>query len=170
MAVMSVLGTGLTTLYVRAMNAESELNNRVQAQMEARLALDKLRKDVHCAKERSPESASGLVSLVTLTMPASCSGGGSAFSITWCTQTVDVARYALYRIPSATGSCTGGTKWADHLTTQNVFDYTPHTATDLAQLHVELPVNVRPDKPHLQYKLADDIVLRNSCRSGSACP
>lgn len=52
LAVMLILGivlTGLTTAFVSGSHAELTLNRRFQAQQQARLALDRIRSDVHCA-------------------------------------------------------------------------------------------------------------------------
>ena len=43
LVIMGVVMTGLTTVFVQASNSESDMNNRFQAQLTARLALDKMR-------------------------------------------------------------------------------------------------------------------------------
>ena len=40
--------------FVSASNSESDMNNRFQAQLTSRLALDKLRREVHCASVITP--------------------------------------------------------------------------------------------------------------------
>ena len=52
MAIMSIVMTGITTVFVQGSNAELDMNNRFQAQTSVRLALDKLRQDVHCVERR----------------------------------------------------------------------------------------------------------------------
>jgi prepilin-type N-terminal cleavage/methylation domain-containing protein len=168
MAILGVVMGSLTTVFVQATNAEQDMNNRFQAQLTARLALDKMRREVHCASVATP---TGSASSVTLTLPSYCKTGSG--SITWCTRSVATNRYALYRVVGST--CTGGIKWADYLTPTStatvcsgalcIFNYTAQSATALADLKVDFPVNLRPSKSVELYELTDDIVLRNSTRS-----
>jgi len=158
LSIMSVVMGALTTVFVQASNSELDMNNRFQAQQESRLALDKMRREVHCGS-------------VTLTLPAYCKTGSG--SITWCTRNVSTNRYALYRVVGV--SCSGGVKWADYLVptssasvcsgTLCIFTYVAQSTSSLAKLHVDFPVNVKPLKSVDLYELADDIVLRNSTRS-----
>ena len=169
--VMSILGVvmgSLTTVFVQASNAEFDMNARFQAQLTGRLALDKMRREVHCASVATPTGSS---SSVTLTLPSYCKTGTG--SITWCTRNIATNRYALYRVVGST--CTGGVKWADFLAPTSsatvcsgalcIFNYTAQSTTSLADLKVDLPVNIRPSKSVELYELTDDIVLRNSTRS-----
>jgi hypothetical protein len=135
------------------------MDRRFQAQDNARQALNRIRGDVHCASSLTTSGGGS----VTLTLPSSCSAGGG--QITWCTQGA-LQRWGLYRV--AGSSCTGGTMYADYLTTSSVFTYTAAVpGSSLAKLHVDFPVNVRPGGAGTQsdtYELADDIVLHNSSR------
>ena len=168
LVIMSVVMTALTTLFVNASNAELDMNNRFQAQQSARLALDKMRREVHCGSVATP---AGQSSSVTLTLPAYCKTGSG--SITWCTRSVATNRYALYRVVGAT--CSGGVKWADYLASSSaatcsdgtfcIFTYTAQSTSSLAMLKVDFPVNVKPSKSVEMYELIDNIVLRNSTRS-----
>jgi len=168
LVIMGVVTGSLTTLFVQASNAESDMNNRFQAQLTARLALDKMRREVHCASVATPAGSS---SSVTLTLPSYCKTGSG--SITWCTRNVSTNRYALYRVVGAT--CTGGVMWADYLSPSStatacsgalcIFSYTGQSSTSLATLSVDFPVNVKPTKTVELYELTDNIVLRNSTRT-----
>lgn len=168
MVIMGIVMGSLTTVFVSASNSEADMNNRFQAQLTSRLALDKLRREVHCASVITP---TGVASSVTLTLPSYCKTGSG--SITWCTRSNGTNRYALYRVVGAT--CTGGVKWADYLVPSStaatcsgalcIFNYTAQSTSSLAKLGVDLPVNVKPAKTVEQYELIDDIVLRNSTRS-----
>jgi prepilin-type N-terminal cleavage/methylation domain-containing protein len=168
LVILGVVMSSLTTVFVAASNSELDMNNRFQAQMTARLALDKMRREVHCASVATP---AGLTSSVTLTLPSYCKTGSG--SITWCTRNVSTNRYALYRAVGA--SCTGGVKWADYLVSSTtaticsgelcIFNYTPQSLTSLAKLNVDFPVNIKPSKTTERYELVDDVVLRNSTRS-----
>ena len=168
LVIMSVVMTALTTLFVNASNAEQDMNNRFQAQLTGRLALDKMRREVHCASVATPNGQS---SSVTLTLPAYCKTGSG--SVTWCTRSVSTNRYALYRVIGAT--CSGGVKWADYLAPSSsaptcsgtlcIFNYTAQSTSSLAMLKVDSPVNMKPSKSTEMYELTDSIVLRNSSRS-----
>jgi prepilin-type N-terminal cleavage/methylation domain-containing protein len=168
LSITSVVMGSLTVLFIQASNAELDMNSRFQAQQEARLALDKMRREVHCASMATP---AGQSSSVTLTLPNYCKTGSG--SITWCTRNVDTNRYALYRVVGS--SCSGGVKWADYLVPTSsapvcsgalcIFTYTAQSTTSLAKLHVDFPVNLKPSKSVELYELVDDIVLRNSSRA-----
>jgi prepilin-type N-terminal cleavage/methylation domain-containing protein len=177
LSIMSVVMGALTTVFVNASNAELDMNNRFQAQQTARLALDTMRREVHCANVATPN---GLSSSVTITLPSWTNPDGTSShcktgsgSITWCTRSVATNRYALYRVVGAT--CSGGVKWADYLVPSStasacsgalcIFNYYPQSLSSLAKLHVDFPVNVKPAKSIETYELSDDLVLRNSTRS-----
>ena len=101
---------GLTTLFVQGSNAELDMNNRFQAQLNARLALDKVRREIHCGSVATP---AGQSALIVVTLPSYCKTGSG--SITWCTRSIGTNRFGLYRVPGTPGTCTGGVKWADYL-------------------------------------------------------
>ena len=63
LTVLVIFGTvmsALLALFVQGTNAELDLNNRFQAQQDARLALDKLRREAHCASAVTVSSASSV--------------------------------------------------------------------------------------------------------------
>jgi prepilin-type N-terminal cleavage/methylation domain-containing protein len=174
LTVLLILGAvmaGLTTVFASATNADAEMNNRFQAQQATRLALDKMRREVHCSSSATPAGAS--TSSITLTLPSYCKTYSGSASVTWCTRSVSTNRYALYRVNGST--CTGGVKWADFLTPTAtatvcsgalcVFNYTAQSVSSLAKLHVDFPVNPKPMRSVDTYELVDDLVLRNSSRS-----
>ena len=166
MAIMGVVMTGLTTIFVSGSKAELDMNQRFQAQSAGRLTLDKLRRELHCAS-----GATSTGSTVTLTMPAGCKTASNT-TVTWCTSQVGTSttRYAVYRYVGA-GTCTSGVQWADYITQASVFTFTPQSSASLAKVHVYLPVSLTPGKR--AYALQDDIYLRNStrtCISGSPSP
>jgi prepilin-type N-terminal cleavage/methylation domain-containing protein len=161
LTVLVIFGTvmsALMVLLVHGTNAEVDMNNRFQAQQDARLALDKIRREAHCATAVSVSSASS----VTLSLPSYCPTGNG--SVTWCTVSLGTSRYGLYRKAGAACDSTG-VRWADHLTTANVFSYAAQGPTSLAKLSVDFPINVKPSRTVDTYELKDDIVLRNSTRS-----
>jgi prepilin-type N-terminal cleavage/methylation domain-containing protein len=157
LVIFSTVMSALLVLFVQGTNAELDLNNRFQAQQDARLALDKLRREAHCASAVTVSSASS----VTLSLPSYCPTGNG--SVTWCTASLGTSRYGLFRKTGATCDSTG-VRWADHLTSSNVFTYAAQSTTSLAKLSVDFPINVQPSRTVDLYDLKDDIVLRNSVR------
>ena len=161
---MAILGTvmaSLSALLVSATNSEIDMNRRFQAQTQARLGLDRLRREVHCAMSVTP---AGPASTITLTIPSTCPTAEGQTALTWCTVANGANRWDLWRYHGS--SCSGtGRRYAEHLTQSSVFSYTPQSTEKLATLNVVLPVNVTPAETHLLYTLDDDIVLRNSTRS-----
>ena len=161
LTVMVILGlvTGaITTLFVQGSSAQLEMNKRFQTQSEARIALDRIRREVHCASSIAPTGAS---TSVALTLPSQCKGGGG--TVTWCVLGSGT-RFGLYRSTAAPCN-TSDARYADYVTRQTLFNFTPQSTTSLAKLHVEIPVDVKPTDGIRAYELADDIVLRNSTRS-----
>ena len=160
LTVLVIFGTvmsALLVLLVQGTNAELGMNNRFQAQQDARVALDKIRREAHCATAVTVSSASS----VTLNLPSYCPTGNG--SVTWCAVSLGTSRYGLYRKAGAACDSTG-VRWADHLTSANVFSYAAQSSTSLAKLSVDFPVNLKPSRTVDLYELKDDIVLRNSVR------
>lgn len=163
--ILTIVLSGLTALFVSATAAEVDMRERFQAQQEVRIAMDALRREVHCA---STITQTGPSPTVTLTLASGCPSGSG--SVTWCTVSVATDRFQLYR--KTGGTCdSSGKLYADYLNPTGatscppnmcVFSYTAPTATSRAKLHVELPVDVVPADTQAAYRLVDDLVLRNS--------
>lgn len=154
--VLAILGTvtgAITTLFIQATNAEFEMNRRFQAQQTARVAIDKMRREIHCASAVTPTGAS---SSITVTLPAQCpTAGGVLSNVVYDTVLVSANRYQLRR---------GGVRIADYITAGTVFNYTAPATGKLGNLRVELPVNLKPSDAGKTWKLVGDIVLRNTTR------
>jgi prepilin-type N-terminal cleavage/methylation domain-containing protein len=155
---MAILGTvvgAVTALFIQASNAEFDMNRRFQAQQAARVAIDKMRREIHCANAIAPAGAS---SSITVTLPAGCPGtGGVQTNVTYdMNQVVAGQRYKLRR---------NSVMLADYSTLQNAFNYTaPVPGVSLGKLTVTLPINTKPTDQGKQWKLVADIVLRNTSR------
>jgi len=158
MGILVLILTSLTGLFVSGTRAEIDLNERFQAQLNARLALDQLRREVHCASAITP---AGSAATITMTLPATCLAGTG--SITWCT-VGSGSRYALYR--STSDPCdASGKPYADFLTSGSVFDHTVQSTASLGQLAVTLPVDLDPASATRRYELQDTLVMRNTLRT-----
>ena len=118
-----VLGS-LTTLFVSASRAQVDLSLRVEAQQNARLALDSLRSEIHCAASITPTSIAP-VPKITITLAAFCPtnrGTVTTASLTIPvsgTYTISVAHTSAFPLVSGrvlvslgtagTSACTGKT-------------------------------------------------------------
>ncbi len=152
--------TALSYALIAANKAEEDMNRRFASQINARIALDQLRREIHCASAVTPAGASATI---TITLGSRCPTAGAGTTVSWCTSGSGT-RYALYRLTG--GTCdTTGRKTVDYLTTGTVFSYAAQSSASLAILTVTLPVNARPASGLPDYNLTDDIVLRNSVRA-----
>ncbi len=169
MIIMSVVLTGLTTLFVQGSNAELDMNRRFEAQQDARVALDKIRREIHCAQGAATTPVSGEAPSITLDLPGQCptAVGAAQTSVTWCSVLVSTGRYKLYRKVGVTCNATG-VRWADHLTQANLFQYQAASSESLAKVRVSFPVDVKSGDATPAYRLCDHIVLRNTLRLGAA--
>ena len=173
LAIIGIVVTALTQLFVSASTAQVDMTRRFEAQQDMRLALDKLRREIHCAKEVS--WTGGLpASEIRITLGDYCptnNVGTSAIGddiFTWCT-VGSSQRHALWRYNGS--ACSGtGRKEADYLIMAKVFTAYPTPPPgplptgQLPTLSVELPVDVNPADAKQRYTLTDDIVLRNATR------
>jgi type II secretory pathway pseudopilin PulG len=154
--VMMTLGAilaGLTLVFMRAYNAELEMNRRFQAQQEARVAVDRMRRELHCASGVTPTGTSGSI---TVTLPPQCpTAGGSQITVVYDTYVVSSGRYQLRR---------AGVRIADYVSAQNVFTYTAPQTGKLGFVRVELPINLTPSDSSKTWRLVADMVLRNTVR------
>jgi prepilin-type N-terminal cleavage/methylation domain-containing protein len=153
MVILGTILTALTTAFVQGSNAELDTNRRVQAQLQATAAFDRLRRDVHCASSASLNGTTLLLS-----------GCGSG-DVSWCTDTSGTGTgYSLYRLAGDACSSTTGKLYADYLTSGSLFTPVASSSTSLAKVHVDVIVNVAPAKAVDSFELVDDMVLRNSLR------
>jgi Tfp pilus assembly protein PilW len=156
MVILSVVLGGLTTLFVSGSNASLDQSRRFQNQQDARVAMDALKRDVHCSTAALQGTNS---SFLVLADP--CAPGGY---VSWCTAAVTgTSTFALYRSGSATCNSSGAA-YGKSLTSGSVFSYTQQSSESLATVHVDLRVNVKPAAATQTYKLSGDVALRNSAR------
>jgi prepilin-type N-terminal cleavage/methylation domain-containing protein len=158
MVILTVIVGALTALFVQASNAELDMNRRFQAQQQARIAVDRMRREIHCASAVSP---AGAAASVAVTIPSQCpTAGGSAITVTYRTVLVSTGRYKLERQVGAGPIA----KLADYIRMENVFTYTAPTTTSLGKLRVDLPINIQPPGSGSNWQLVADMVLRNTSR------
>jgi prepilin-type N-terminal cleavage/methylation domain-containing protein len=160
MAIFLMIVGGLTSLFASGARAELDLNQRFQAQQNARLAMDRLRRELHCSSGITQLDGSTLptspVAAIRVTLPSHCpTAGGVTTNIVYDTIVVSDGRYQVRR---------AGVVLADYITSDAVFTYTAQSADSRALLHVDLPVNLNPNEGWKAWRLVDDIVLRNTLR------
>jgi type II secretory pathway pseudopilin PulG len=163
MIIMSIVFAGITSVFVAGSKAAADQDRRFQAQVASRLALDKIRRDVHCATDvATPIKTTD----VTLKVPLACGG-----DVSWCTAAVTgySNRYALYR-QLGTSCSSAGTKIADYLTSTNglapnIFPAFKHDVNCgcSASLQIDFAVSIKGTAVGA-YELTDTIFLRNSTR------
>jgi len=194
MAILTVVLGGVVSLFTTGIRAASDQNQRVQAQQDSRLALNKLRRDVHgsCAISTPATyntwaSSVTLYSSLDLSLDKQCVSG--THTVTWCT-VASGSKFTLYRAVAT--SCAGALRiMVTSLTGASIFAYIPpnsHVITvgsgtgasyigtqdksyALARLHVDLTVG--RSGATRRYRLVDDIVFLNGPRTcglaGATC-
>ena len=158
-----VVSTALVSLFTAGAKAELDLNRRFQAQQNARLALDRLRRELHCASAVAPGTdldADGNVASISVSLPSQCpTAQGAARTVVYDTSLVSANRWTVRR------TMEGNTApIADYITNDDIFMYTAPSPATRGLLHVDLPVNINPNEGWKQWRLVDDIVLRNTLR------
>jgi prepilin-type N-terminal cleavage/methylation domain-containing protein len=173
MAILLTVVSVLTGALISATNTEADLNNRFQTQQQARQALTKLTREIHCASQILDTSTGVALdatpaSAITLTLPAGCpTGGGSGVTALWCT-VPDGNRFDLYRaeLPS-TCSASTAVRWATSLVDGTPFSLPDPSTTSGAHfplVHLDLLVNTRTSGAFGKYDLVDDVAALNATR------
>ena len=122
LTIIGIILVGITQLFTSALTSEKDQSNRTQAQQDARLGLDKLRREIRCANGLTTPSGYP-ASAITITLGSYCpTAGGAAATVTWCTKDKNgvtppvpgAQPYTLWRY--AGSACSGtGTQWASNL-------------------------------------------------------
>jgi prepilin-type N-terminal cleavage/methylation domain-containing protein len=116
LAIVGVILAGITQLFTSALKSETDQTKRVNAQQDARVALDQLRRELHCASALSYNSAES----VTVTLPSYCSSSPTttlSAAVTLPSATIAAAATDKFNSgtntisfgSSATVTCTGKT-------------------------------------------------------------
>jgi len=145
LAILGIVVGGIAQLFTSGLLSERDQTNRTEAQRHARLGLDKLRREIHCAGTVAPTSGYP-ASAVTVTLGSYCQATGGATTVTWCTKdkngiappVAGAQPYTLWRYVGS--SCSGtGTPWASNLvdppsvTAGRIFDASFVPAATLTQ-------------------------------------
>jgi Tfp pilus assembly protein PilW len=177
LGILAFVMSAIIAVFVSGLHSEFDMNQRFQAQQEARLALQTMRTDLRSACTATVSNSSVTVTndIVVLGF---CSNSTTTWSstpvsyTTWCARNEGgtPVHYGLYREsandPGPGGCATGttGIREADWLTTASVF--TPVIVSGTRpELTVSVPVDAYPKNTTGVYKLADTILLRNAAVS-----
>jgi prepilin-type N-terminal cleavage/methylation domain-containing protein len=110
MTILTTVLLGLTTVMISGTNSEVGIAKRQQAQANARIALARMRLDIHCASAALPPQENGFGGFtftLTETQNVCPSVTTLASGVQWCTipYASDPTRFQLYR--ETTGTCDG---------------------------------------------------------------
>ena len=174
MAILLAILAGITGAYVSAMTAQVDQTRRLDAQENARLALDRMRKDIHCAHgvtDPYANDSGGFTIVMTETNTtgvAECPNlvQTNASGVQWCTVPVAGAttRFQLYRENDPDDACdgSGATFMTDYLTRADIWASPTCVIGQYPTVEVTMPVDVDPTKKPGAYQLGDQIALRNA--------
>jgi hypothetical protein len=170
--------TAIIAVFVSGLHSEFDMNQRFQAQQEARLALQTMRSDLRGA---CTEAVSSNVVTNDTVLLGFCSNSTTTWSstpvsyTTWCARSEGgtPVHYGLYREtandPSGCATGTSGVREADWLTTAittSPYVFSPVVVSgSRPELSVSVPVDAYPKNTTGVYKLADTIMLRNAAVS-----
>jgi prepilin-type N-terminal cleavage/methylation domain-containing protein len=173
MIVLLAVLAPLTQSFVSADVAQIDQTRRFDAQENARQALDRMRKDIHCAHgvtDPYTNDSGGQTIVMTetnVTGTAECPGlvETNASAVQWCTLPVAGAtdRYRLYRENDPDTTCDGNssTFMVDYLTQTDIWASPTCVTGQYPTVEVTMPVDVDPSKKPGAYTLGDQVALRN---------
>jgi prepilin-type N-terminal cleavage/methylation domain-containing protein len=174
MMLLLVVISAVTDGFASATYAEADQTARVSDQQAAREALERMRKDIHCASGASTQQIVDPVTgvgtgnyILNLTVTAgTCLGvTDSSSGVQWCTSSVggSATRYQLFRTTS--GTCNGSNALfeLDYVTQASLWSLPTCPSGRLQTVAVDIPVNRDiARRPGRTYELQDSISLRNS--------
>lgn len=174
MMLLLVVVATVTQGFASATFAEADQTARTSDQQAAREALERMRKDIHCASGASTQQIVDPITgigtgnyILNLTVTAGqCLGVTSLSSgVQWCTSSVggSTTRYQLFRTISGTCNASNALFELDYITTANLWSLPTCASGRFQTVAVDIPVNRDIAKrPGRTYELQDAIALRNS--------
>ncbi|MDX6514581.1 MAG: hypothetical protein QOH73_247 [Gaiellaceae bacterium] len=180
LVLLGIVMGAVTTAFASAFTGESRAIAEASNEENARLALNRLRMDIHCAHQANgatpnPSGDGGytfVLSEVVLDGTPACPRLGLAAGsswVAWCTIRVGGVgseRYKLYR--ENVRECDGveSTFMVDYITKPDIWDTRENCSSPYWQQYVgvDLVTNLMPATDVYQYDLRDSISLRNAHR------
>jgi prepilin-type N-terminal cleavage/methylation domain-containing protein len=170
MVILVIVIGSLTTVFISGSSAEASLNRRFQAQQNARMGLDRIRTDIHCATAAQAQTINTYPGLKL----AAANCYASTPTISWCAVVVTASvRYALYRstttgATTCTSSDANRVLVADYLTSSAAFTTATIPQFTLQRVGVDFRVSINQTTTRDAYELTDSIVARNATRCVTA--
>jgi prepilin-type N-terminal cleavage/methylation domain-containing protein len=194
MLIMGIVLLGLTTSFAAGLTAETGATRRAEAQANARIALNRMRIDIHCASgaPAPEENPYGGFTLTLTETPNTCpSVTTTTAGVQWCTIPAagSTTQWQLFRfLGTVLTDCDGSSSstllvdyisapdagWPSNSGTTvtpldwegNLWPTAPICGTgNLPAISVDLNVNLDPvNHPTESYELTDSIALRNALR------
>lgn len=170
MVILGIVMSGIVAMYASSLRAETDMNQRFQAQQNARLALTSMRKEIRSSCSESVGAVSGGTTGSLVTLGVSCTDGVPGSYATWCVDSAThAAPFTLYRQAGSSCAYTTGAAKVGSLTCAGTTGSCPtpvFTALVVTgqrpQLQVWLPVKANLSSPNGLYTLNDTITLRNA--------
>jgi prepilin-type N-terminal cleavage/methylation domain-containing protein len=187
MTILVIVIGAIADGFTSASKTETDQTARADDQEAARQALDRLRRDIHCASAATVAPTDSLnpqngYTLNLTVSPNSCiavtAGAGvglnSSDGVQWCTVNIGANRFALYRTVVTRCDAADAVFQVDHVTQGDVWEFVcGDNDSHLESVSIDLPVNrdvvTRPERT---YELTDKIALRNDTAttgSGLGC-
>ena len=175
MTILVVVIGAVADGFTSATRTETDQTARASDQEAAREALERLRRDIHCASSATlvTNSQSGYTLNLTVS-PTACLAvtTSSTDGVQWCTVKIGANRYGLYRTVVSTCDAADAVFQVDYITRADVWQLAcGDNNSHLESVAIDLPVNRDiTTRPGLTYELTDQIALRNdTATTGAYC-
>jgi prepilin-type N-terminal cleavage/methylation domain-containing protein len=180
MGLLAIVLGGIVTAYVSANRGVVDQTQRADDQEVARITLERMRRDIHCASggavQATLDSVTGLptggYTLLLTVAPGQCLGvTDTSDGVEWCTVSVGGAtnRWEVYRSTNTVCDASDANFEVDHITQPQIWG-TACSSAHLLGISIDMPVNRDPvTRPARTYTLRDTIALRNDSVSSSHC-
>lgn len=170
MAMLSFVMAGVAALFVAGLHTQTDMDQRFQAQQNARLALSVMRSDIRnsCMAPQvyaTPASTTTLASGVfgaKVVLASACSNGAATSNVTWCADSsTGAAPFGLYRQTGTACAYNNGVRRATQLKTKAVFALAT-TSGQRPELTISFPVDANLSTTNGVYTLGDTVMARNA--------
>ena len=167
MSILAFVLSGIIVMFVSGLHAEVNMNQRFQAQQNARLALTNLRNEIGSACSVSvPAANAGAL----LQLGEGCTNGVSSSTVSWCAASSnDLAPFGLYRQVGTSCASATGARRADSLKCAGtttcptpVFQRSTASSAQRPLVTVTFPVEANLTNDSGLYTLTDTIMARNA--------
>lgn len=181
MTLLVIVIGSVADAFSSASRAEVDQTSRASDQESARLTLQRLRRDIHCASsaqvQQTRDSSGNVISPLGYTLslavdPSICIAVTTSASNTvqWCTVQKDPTnpnRYGVYRTISGNCNAADAVFQVDFVTKPDIWTMVC-PSSGLQAVALDMPVNRDPVKrPDRVYELKDTIALRNDSVLGN---